>query len=132
MTLSDVIQRLKTAEKPSGDLDDLIFEVANGYKKVSGSGVTGGMLAEDFWITGMPSHVIGGGVLMGRSPLFTFRLSDAVTLIESGFLFSVEGNANPYQQGKYGKARIWCSPEYSSWRASRSLSGCILRRWLTR
>ena len=112
-TLDDLISRLEKAPLPDRELDDDIYAAMNGYKKVSGMSVDGCMLEADFWLTGAPDNVICGQVIVGRSPIFTFDISAARALIESGMLFSVEGNAGDYQQGRYGKARVWCAPEYS-------------------
>jgi hypothetical protein len=113
MSLDELIDALRQATEGSSKLDDQIFATMSGYKHVSGSLVSGGMLSEDYWLTRAPDNVLGGQILVGRSPMCSFDISAARKLIESGMLFSVEGNAGDHQQGRYGKARIWCAPEYA-------------------
>lgn len=113
MTMDELIDELRQALEGSGKLDKHIFSVMKGYRRAGASHVSGGMLSEDFWLTGAPDMVIAGQILIGSAPPYSFSISAARTLIESGMLFSVEGNAGDHQQGRYGKARIWCSPEYA-------------------
>lgn len=113
MTTDDLLMRLEKATGPSGTLNDAIYETVYGYQKCGGSAVRGGMLTEIFWITGARCAV-GGGVLVGSAPPFTFNIETARQLLLTGMSFTLSGPASDYMTPHAGRAVVQRQDNYIS------------------
>ena len=112
--MEKLIERLEAASEGSRELDNEIYAVANGYERVSGGSVDGGIIDTDFWITGAGPQVIGGGVLVGKSPPFTCSIDAARGLLSVGMSFSLSGPASDYMTPHGGSAIVCRQENYVS------------------